>query len=153
MSSYWVVVGSEDNFLIAKSRGFDMFGFKSRRRREASEMRSGDKLIFYLTKIMKFGGIAAITSEYYEDHDRIFLVEPKKKAEEDYPWRVATKPEIILEPTQYLDVQAIAPRMEHTKKWPPEHWRLAFQGNLRQVPESDYQLILDEAQMAIAPQG
>ena len=110
MSSYWVVVGSEDNFLIAKSRGFDMFGFKSRRRREASEMRSGDKLIFYLTKIMKFSGIAAVTSEYYEDHDRIFLVEPKKKAEEDYPWRVATKPEIILEPTQYLDVQAIAPQ-------------------------------------------
>ena len=109
MSSYWVVVGSEDNFLIAKSRGFDMFGFKSRRRREASGMRPGDKLIFYLTKIMKFGGIAAITSEYYEDHDRIFLVEPKKKAEEDYPWRVATKPEIILEPAQYLDVQAIAP--------------------------------------------
>ena len=146
MSSYWIVVGSEDNFLIAKSRGFDMFGFKSRRRREASEMRPGDKLIFYLTKIMKFGGVVTVTSKYYEDHSKIFLVEQKKKADEDYPWRVDTKPDVIMESDQYLDVKEIAPRMEHTKKWPPEYWRLAFQGNLRQVPESDYLLIVEEMQ-------
>ena len=31
----WIVVGSPENFEIAKARGFDMFGFKSTRRREA----------------------------------------------------------------------------------------------------------------------
>ena len=31
--------------------------------------------------------------------------------------------------------------MEYTKKWPPEHWRLAFQGNLHKIPQSDYKLL------------
>ena len=30
----WIVVGSAENFEIARDRGFDMFGFKSSRRRE-----------------------------------------------------------------------------------------------------------------------
>ena len=39
-----------------------MFGFKSSRRRETATMKPGDKLIFYLIGVMKFGGIAEITS-------------------------------------------------------------------------------------------
>jgi len=35
----------------------------------------------------------------------------------------------------------IALGLEFTKKWPPEHWRLAFQGNLHEIPESDYERI------------
>jgi len=94
-------------------------------------MRPGDKLIFYLTKIMKFGGLAEVTSDYFEDHTRVFKSEKKpvlSAAEgpgEDYPFRVNVKPEIVLTPEQYLDVKEIAPRMEYTKKWPAEHWRLA----------------------------
>ena len=30
--SYWIVVGSAENFQIAIDRGFDLFGFKSTRR-------------------------------------------------------------------------------------------------------------------------
>ena len=56
--TYWIAVGSEENMRIAESRGFDMFGFKSTRRKEVATMQPGDKLIFYLTKIMKFGGLA-----------------------------------------------------------------------------------------------
>ena len=46
-----------ENFEIAKARGFDMFGFKSSRRRESGSMQPGDKLIFYLIGVMKFGGV------------------------------------------------------------------------------------------------
>ncbi len=127
---------------IAEARGFDTFGFKSTRRGEVAQMRPGDKLIFYLTKIMKFGGLAGVTSEYYEEHTKLFKSE--KKPQEDYPFRVSVKPEIILAPDQYLDVKEIAPRMQYPKKWPPEHWRLAFQGNLHRIPQEDYDLILSE---------
>ncbi len=143
MPNYWIVVGSEENMRIAQARGFDLFGFKSTRRREAAQMRPGDKLIFYLTGIMKFGGLAQVTSEYFEDHTPVFKGKPGRpgKASEDYPFRVRVRPEIILEPGQYLDVKEIAPQMQYPKKWPPEHWRLAFQGNLHRVPEEDYRLI------------
>jgi predicted RNA-binding protein len=138
--TYWIAVGSEENMRAAEARGFDMFGFKSTRRKEVAGMNPGDKLIFYLTKIMKFGGLAEITSEYYEDHEKVFKSD--KKPKEDYPWRVKVKPEIILTPEQYLDVRELGPRMEYTKKWPPEHWRLAFQGNLHEIPESDYKMLV-----------
>ena len=139
---YWVVVGGPDNFEIARRRGFDMFGFKGTRRREASQMRPGDKLVFYLTGVMKFGGTAAVTSEMYEDHEKVFG--STKKPGEDYPFRVKTQPDIILEPDAYLDVREFGPAMQYTKKWPPEHWRLAFQGNLHLIPEEDYEMLVRE---------
>ncbi len=137
--TYWIVVGSPDNFRTAINRGFDMFGFKSTRRRETAEMRPGDKLIFYLTGVMRFGGIASVASEAFEDHAPVFRSE--KKPNEDYPFRVRTRPEVILDEADWLDVKEWAPRLEYTKKWPAEHWRLAFQGNLHQVPESDFHLL------------
>jgi hypothetical protein len=123
----WIVVGSPENFEIAKSRGFDMFGFKSSRRRESAEMRPGDKLIFYLTGIMKLGGIATITSDVFEDHTPVFKTE--KKPGEDYPFRVKTEADRILDQDQWLDVKDYAARLEMTRRR-GEHWRLAFQGNL-----------------------
>jgi len=138
-TAYWIVVGSEENMRIAEARGFDIFGFKSTRRSEVSRMKRGDKLIFYLTKIMKFGGLAEITSDYFEDRTKVFKSE--KKPGEDYPWRVKVVPEIVLSPDQYLDVREIAPTMAFTKKWPAEHWRLAFQGNLHEIPAEDYEKI------------
>ncbi len=148
MANYWIVVGSEENMRIAEARGFDIFAFKSTRRSEVAKMQPGDKLIFYLTKIMKFGGLVGVTSEYFEDHTKVFKSE--KKPQEDYPFRVNVKPEIVLSPDQYLDVKQIAPHMQYPKKWPPEHWRLAFQGNLHRIPQEDYDLIVSEMKAAAA---
>lgn len=135
---------------IAEARGFDIFGFKSTRRREVSRMRPGDKLVFYLTGIMKFGGIAEVTSEYFEDHTEVFK---SKKPGEDYPFRVRVRALVVLPPEQYLDVREIAPGLEYTKKWPAEHWRLAFQGNLHEVPEADYKRIESLMRQAAGVRG
>jgi predicted RNA-binding protein len=136
--TYWIVVGSAENFEIARERGFDMFGFKSTRRRESAEMRSGDKLIFYLTGVMKFGGIANVTSEVFEDHTPVFRTE--KKPGEDYPFRVHTAPDMLPDESQWLDVMEYATRLEMARKR-GEHWRLAFQGNLHQISAADYKTI------------
>src|SRR3970282_1145888 len=109
---------------IAEARGFDIFGFKSTRRSEVSSMRPGDKLIFYLTKIMKFGGMVEVTSDYFEDHARVFKSKEKPalsgaegKPGEDYPWRVKVKPLIVLQPEQYLDVKEIGPAVGAPQEW------------------------------------
>jgi predicted RNA-binding protein len=144
--TYWIVVGSPENLEIAKSRGFDMFGFKSSRRRETAEMKPGDKLVFYLIGVMKFGGIAEATSEVFEDHAPVFKSE--KKPGEDYPFRVKTKADRILDSDRWLDVKALAPRLEHTSRR-GEYWRLAFQGNLHRISEADYNLISSEVDTAL----
>jgi len=136
--AYWIVVGSQENFEIARGRGFDMFGFKSTRRRESAAMQPGDKLIFYLTGVMKFGGVADVRSAVFEDRTPVFKSE--KKAGEDYPFRVKTAPDRILEPDQWLDVKQYAERLEMTRKRGP-HWRLAFQGNLHKISDADYETI------------
>ncbi len=136
--AYWIVVGSAENYEIARERGFDMFGFKSTRRRESAEMKPGDKLIFYLTGVMKFGGIANVTSEVFEDHTPVFRTE--KKPGEDYPFRVKTAGDILLDSGQWLDVKEYATRLEMTLKR-GEYWRLAFQGNLHKISDADYKTI------------
>jgi predicted RNA-binding protein len=141
----WIVVGSPENFETAKARGFDMFGFKSTRRRESAEMKPGDKLIFYLTGVMKFGGIATVKSEVFEDHTPVFKSE--KKPGEDYPFRVKTEPDRILDRDQWLDVKDFATRLEMTRRR-GEHWRLAFQGNLHKIGEEDYAVISQEVDAA-----
>jgi predicted RNA-binding protein len=145
MSSKWIVVGSAENLEIARSRGFDMFGFKDKRKRETATMRPGDKLIFYLIGIMKFGGIANIAGEVYEDHSPIFQSE--KKPGEDYPFRAATTPDRILTPEQFLDVKEYADKLEMTRAR-GEYWRLAFQGNLHKISDADYTLLREDIENA-----
>ena len=33
--------------------------------------------------------------------------------------------------------------LEHVRKWPPEHWTLAFQGQIRPVSEHDAEVVLE----------
>jgi predicted RNA-binding protein len=100
---------------------------------------------------MKFGGLAEVTSDYFEDHTNVF--KSKEKPREDYPFRVKAKPVIVLRPEQYLDVKEIAPGLEYTQKWPAEHWRLAFQGNLHEIPEADYTRIESLMRQAAGVKG
>jgi hypothetical protein len=138
MPSNWIVVSGEANFEKTEELGFTVQGFKSRQRRKAERMAGGDKLVWYITKQMVFAGFGTITGEYFEDHEPIW---EGKKPEEDYPWRVPIRKELILPKDDWIDVEGIARRMQYVSKWPAEHWRLAFQGNLHEIPEHDFALI------------
>jgi predicted RNA-binding protein len=143
--SNWIVVGSHENMEIARERGFDMFGFKSSRRRESATMEPGDRLIFYLIGIMKFGGMVEVTGQAYEDHSPVFKTE--KKPNEDYPWRIATKPVTVLDESQFLDVKEYADKLDLTRAR-GEYWRLAFQGNLHKISDADYKLLAHDIEAA-----
>ena len=136
--SNWIVVGSSENFEIAKSRGFDMVGFKDKRKRESASMEPGDKLIFYLIGIMKFGGVAEVTGAAFEDDSPVFKTE--KKPGEKYSNRIPTKPVRILDEDRYLDVKEYADQLEMTRAR-GEYWRLAFQGNLHKLTDNDFTLL------------
>lgn len=137
--TYWIVVGMPENFQIAIDRGFDMFGFKSTRRKQSGDMQPGDKLVFYLTGIKKFGGIATVKSESYEEHSKVFMSE--KKPDEDFPFRVKTKADIVLDEEDMLYVPDYVPMLEFTKKGATKNWSMHFQGNLHKISEADYKLL------------
>ena len=47
----------------------------------------------------------------------------------------------MLDDADFVPAEPLARQMEYAKKWPAEHWTLAFQGNVHLVPEGDYELI------------
>ena len=140
-TGFWVIVGSPDNFAKTKEHGFSIQGIKSRHRKKAELMQAGDKIVYYLTGLKSFAGIATITSNYFEGHDRIWSSGDPKKQAEDYPFRVNIEPDLILDEADYVLAEPIARQMEYVKKWPAENWTLAFQGNVHIIGRSDYDLI------------
>jgi predicted RNA-binding protein len=136
----WILTGSLENFRINAGRGFDVIGFKERRRRQAEQMRPGDEIVFYVTGVQEFGGIARVTSQMFEDRTPIWP-QGKKKQPEPYPWRVDAEPVIVLEEEEFVPAAELVGDLEHARKWPAEHWHLAFQGQLRTVGEADARLL------------
>lgn len=139
--SYWIVVGSIDNFRRSAELGFTVQGLKSRHRKKAERMAPGDKLVYYLTGLKAFGGIATVESPYFESHERIWTSGDPKKAAEDYPFRVEISPDLILPEADFVPAEGIARRMAYVAKWPSENWTLAFQGNVHEIGADDYRLI------------
>ena len=143
----WILTGSLENFRINVERGFDRIGFKERRRRQAEEFEPGDEIFFYLTGIQAFGGIARVRSEMFEDWSPIWpgkkKGDPASRRPEPYPWRVAAEPVLILPEEELVPAEELAMELEHVQKWPPDHWHLAFQGQLRTIGEADAGLLHD----------
>ena len=143
----WILTGSLENFRINAERGFDVIGFKERRRRQAEQMAPGDEIVFYVTGVQEFGGIARVTSEMFEDRTPIWP-QGKKKSPEPYPWRVQAERVIVLPEDRFVPAIELVGDLEHASKWPAEHWHLAFQGQLRTVGEADARLLRDHLEAA-----
>jgi|SRR5579884_2437042 len=139
--TYWIIVGSRDNFRRSAERDFTVQGIKSRHRKKAERMRPGDKIVYYITGIKAFAGIATIESPSFESHERIWESGDPKKAAEDYPFRVEISPDLILPDEEFVPAEGVARQMRYVSKWPEANWTLAFQGNVHEIGAEDYALI------------
>jgi predicted RNA-binding protein len=140
-AQYWMIVSSLDNFRKTQERGFTVQGIKTRHRKRAEMMKSGDRLLFYVTGRMAFTATCTLTSPMFEEHTHVWRT---TRRDEDYPWRVRIRPELVLEEPDWVPAKDLAYRLEYVRKWPPEHWTLAFQGHIHQLLQKDFKLIEDE---------
>jgi hypothetical protein len=137
----WILTGSPENLAVTREQGFSVIGLKERNRARAEQLEPGDRIVFYVTGVKAFGGSVRVAGELFEDRARIW---PGKPGQADaYPWRFATEPEVVPEEDGWLPAETVAEQLEHVRKWPREHWTLAFQGQLRPVSEADAALLLD----------
>ncbi|OLE37008.1 MAG: hypothetical protein AUG48_05700 [Actinobacteria bacterium 13_1_20CM_3_68_9] len=141
----WILTGSLENFRVNVERGFDTIGFKEGRRRQAAEFAPGDEVVFYVTGVQAFGAIARVRSHMFEDRAPIW---PPGRKDEAYPWRVEAEPVVVLDEDEFVPAEELAAELEHVLKWPPEHWHLAFQGQLRTVGEADAALLRERIDAA-----
>ena len=139
-SNFWMIANNERNFRITQRRGFDVLGLKSQHRRKVQRISQGDRLLLYVTHLRRFVATATATSDYYEADDDIW----EKEGKAGFPFRVKASPDVVLRDEQFMNANLIAPRLEYVKRWAPEDWYMAFQGNLHLLPKSDFLLIEEE---------
>jgi hypothetical protein len=144
----WILTGSPENFAATRAQGFSVIGLKERRRRQALEIEPGERIVFYLTQVMAFAASALIAGELYEDRTPIWP--GKAKNPDPYPWRFPLEPEWILDQHAWIPAEGLADQLEHVRKWPGEHWKLAFQGQLRTVSDADAELLTERLAAAAA---
>jgi predicted RNA-binding protein len=144
----WVLTGSLDNFRATRDRGFELIGAKEGRRNMAEQIEPGDEIVFYVTGVQAFGGIVRVTSEMFEDREKVWPGKPGKV--DPYPWRFTTEPVQVLEEDEFVPAVEMVGELEHIAKWPADHWHLAFQGQLRTVSEQDARKLADRISSAVA---
>ena len=145
--SHWMIVMSPENFEISRERGFDVVGLKSRHRKKAERMALGDRVLFYVAGRQVFPLTATVSSTFFEDHTPIWVSTERRP--DAAPWRVQVRSDTVLQWYEYLDARQIAPRMLYVKRWAPEDWPLAFQGQIHLLSSQDFALIEHEMHRTI----
>ena len=73
---FWLVVTSPNNFRIDReSLKFKFQGLPNRFRKQVQKMSIGDRVVYYVMKLQKFGATATITGEYFHDESKIWTDE------------------------------------------------------------------------------
>jgi hypothetical protein len=135
----WVLTGSLENFRATRDNRFRLIGAKERRRGLAEQIEPGDRIVFYITRLQAFAGAVRVTGSMHEDRTKIWPGKPSNP--DSYPWRFETEPELVLEEHEFVPAVEVAGQLDHVRKWPAEHWQLAFQGQLRTVSDADGRLL------------
>ncbi len=137
-----MITSTWENYERTLRQGLTLLGLRTRHRKKAERMVPGDRVLFFAFGCDCFTATATVASTYFEDHTPIWLSGESRP--DDFPWRVRLRPDIILEPGEYLDAHQIAPRLLYVKRWPPEQWLLAFQGQVHLLSAQDFRLIEHE---------
>jgi hypothetical protein len=64
---------------------------------------------------------------------------------------VEAEPVLVLPEDRFVPAEELITELEHARKWPADHWHLAFQGQLRTIGEADAKLLRDRLQSQTAP--
>lgn len=133
---YWILVTHPDNFELMKAK--NIAAMKAKRKSFAAQVVVGDKVVFYLTKIGKFGGVAEFKSKVKNQTSKIF---PEESEGELHPWRFDVKFEVKLDENDYVPSKEFKNELKYLKKWPARYWKLGFQGNVHEIPKEDYETL------------
>jgi hypothetical protein len=133
-----MIVTSPENYERTRKLRFTQQGMKSRHRRKAERMAPGDRMCWYLTGIQSFAATATITSPYFEGSEPIWV---SAKTGDTYPWRVKIKRNHAVDRDRAIAATSLLAKLGFVKRWPKQHWRLAFQGNVHELEAKDFGVI------------
>jgi hypothetical protein len=133
-----MLVSSPENFERARGLGFPVLAMKSRHVKKAQRVEPGDRVVYYATGVMAFAGTFTVTGPFFESHEALFQ---SKKDGEDYPFRFPVRSDHVLPAGSYVSAASLLSALDYTRKWPSNHWTLAFQGNVHVLSDLDFATI------------
>lgn len=142
--NYWLVVTSPENFKYDREHlKFKYQGFPHRFRRQVQRMTIGDRVVYYIMKLQKFGATATITGDYFYDENTKTWTDEN----EIWPARRPSKPDIVLEDDELIDAKKLIPDLLFIEN--KESWGAYFQGSIKTIPEEDFRFIESEMRKVI----
>jgi len=138
--NFWMITCNEENFKITRGLKFASLGLKSQHRRKVQRVEVGDRVLFYVTGIRRFTATATVTASYEDDSESPW----QKEGNTGWSYRIGIKPEFVLDEPQYIRAGLLAHRLDYVRRWPPENWYMAFQGNLHLLPKNDFFIVEEE---------
>ena len=138
--NFWMMTCNEENFKITQGLQFASLGLKSQHRRKVQRVEVGDRVLFYVTGIRRFTATATVTASYEDDSESPW----RKEGNTGWSYRIGIKPEFVLDEPQYIQAGLLAHRLDYVRRWPPENWYMAFQGNLHLLPKNDFFIVEEE---------
>ena len=142
--SHWLITLSPENYTLTREMCFTLLGLRGRHRKKAERVALNDRILYYVLQERIFPATATVTSAYFEDRHPVWV--NTERRDDPFPYRVHTQPNLVLEPGEGLDAEALAPRLLYLKRWPPEQWYLALQGDVHLLSAQDFALIEREMQ-------
>ena len=142
--NYWLVVTSAANFKHDREvLHFKFQGLPLRFKKSVMKMRHGDKVVYYIMGLYRFGAIATITGDYYEDNTKAWTDD-----NEMWPARCPSKPDFVLDDNELIDAKKLVPELSFIER--KDFWGVYLQGSIRQIPEEDFKLIESEMKKVIS---
>ena len=130
---------SPENYAITRDMHLSLLGLRSRHRKKAERVAVGDRVLYYVLSDRTFPATATVSSAYFEDRHPIWI--NRERRDDPFPYRVHTQANLVLEAGEGLDAEAIAPRLLYLKRWAPEQWFLALQGDVHLLSAQDFLLV------------
>lgn len=149
--SHWMLTVTPENWEATRARGVRLIALRQRHRRKAERMLQGDRVLCYVTHTRVFTATTTVSSAYFEDRSPYWKATGQQA--DDFPYRVRVQTNVLLDPSEYIDAYQIAPRLLYVKRWPPEDWALAFQGDIHLLSSQDFRLIEGEMERLVERRG
>ncbi len=139
--NYWMIRVNPEEYERARASGFPTMDFPIRQKRKAQRMQPGDRVLFYLLGARSFPAAATVVSAKVQEPSRGGR---DSRQNGDYTFRIDLSPNFLMQEEDYIDVLQLGPTLDYVKRWAPEDWLLAFQGNFHLLPQKDFNLIEGE---------
>ena len=137
----WMIRVNPEEYEQARASGFSTMDFSIRQKRKAQRMQPGDRVLFYIMGARRFPATATVVSARVQEPPR---GRGDGRQNGDYNFRINMSPNFLMQEEDYIDALQLGPTLDYVKRWAPEDWLLAFQGNFHLLPQKDFNLIEGE---------